>query len=325
MSAVPMVQSREDWLKERLTGIGGSDAAAIVGLSPFTSPFKLFQVKRGMEIDEPETEAMRLGRRLEAGIAEEYAERKGYVLAEAPPFIRSKSHPFMFANLDRLIVESPRGPGGYEGKNLSGFTQLDDGVPDYIWIQCQHYMHVCELAWFGLAMLIGGTRLVDFEIERDDEAIDMLIDSQVEFMRRVESNDPPPMDGSERTSQLLRRMYPEGNGRTIILDDPTAPGRARQIDALKEQEKEIKKGYKAIQQEFIKTLGKNEVAVIPGYGRISYKTTRFDDTVEIDQERLSIEEPAIYAKYATTKAKKPQRRFLTKPIGNQEEEVLDNE
>lgn len=57
--------SREDWLRQRRKSIGGSDAAAIVGLSVWASPYSLWAEKTGKLPDKADNEAMRQGRDLE--------------------------------------------------------------------------------------------------------------------------------------------------------------------------------------------------------------------------------------------------------------------
>ena len=142
----------------------------------------------------------------------------------------------------------------------------------------------------------------------------MLIDGEREFMRRVEIGDPPPPDGMGATGELLKRMYPVGNGRTVILDDPTAAEGARRFDLLKAQAKEVEKAQDAVKQTFQTILGKNEVAILPGYGKVSWKTVRPEDELECDLDRLSKDHPELFAQYVSTKPKRPYRRFLTHPL-----------
>ena len=56
---------REEWLKLRKTGIGGSDAGAVCGLNPYRSPFSVYMDKTSEEVSEDDSEAMRQGRDFE--------------------------------------------------------------------------------------------------------------------------------------------------------------------------------------------------------------------------------------------------------------------
>ena len=64
--------SRPEWLARRRNTIGGSDAAAIVGLSRYGSQYSVFMDKTGRLPDKPDTEAMRQGRDLEEYVASRF-------------------------------------------------------------------------------------------------------------------------------------------------------------------------------------------------------------------------------------------------------------
>lgn len=69
--------SREDWLSERRKTIGGSDAAGIVGLSKWASPYSIWAEKTGRVPEKEDTEAMRQGRDLEEYVAQRWAKESG--------------------------------------------------------------------------------------------------------------------------------------------------------------------------------------------------------------------------------------------------------
>ena len=69
--------SREEWLERRRKTIGGSDAAGIVGLSKWASPFSVWADKTGRTVEKADTEAMRQGRDLEDYVARRWMEKTG--------------------------------------------------------------------------------------------------------------------------------------------------------------------------------------------------------------------------------------------------------
>ena len=69
--------SREEWLRLRKNGIGGSDAGAICGLNPYASAMKVFQDKTTEEVEDVDNESMRQGRDLEAYVAQRFMEETG--------------------------------------------------------------------------------------------------------------------------------------------------------------------------------------------------------------------------------------------------------
>ena len=66
--------SREEWLEFRREGIGGSDAAVVLGLNPFRSLLELYSDKLGLLPDKEDTELMRTGRDLEQYVASRFCE-----------------------------------------------------------------------------------------------------------------------------------------------------------------------------------------------------------------------------------------------------------
>ena len=67
--------NREEWLNERRTGIGGSDAAAVMGLNPWKSPLDVYLDKTGQLMESPDNPALYWGRVLEEVVAREYSLR----------------------------------------------------------------------------------------------------------------------------------------------------------------------------------------------------------------------------------------------------------
>ena len=101
--------SREEWLKKRKCGIGGSDAGAVCGMNPYISPMDVFQDKLSSEIDEGDTEAMRQGRDLEVYVAQRFTEATGLQVRRSNFMYQSEDYPFMLADVDRLVVGEDAG------------------------------------------------------------------------------------------------------------------------------------------------------------------------------------------------------------------------
>src|ERR1700677_3162917 len=95
----------------RLTGIGGSDVAAALGLSRWKTPATLWAEKRGLI--EPEdisgNVAVELGTRLEDVIADMYADRHETKVHRVNQTLRHPTYPFMLAHIDRRIVGERQG------------------------------------------------------------------------------------------------------------------------------------------------------------------------------------------------------------------------
>ena len=70
---------RETWLKIRKTGIGGSDAGAVCGLSPYANAMSVYRDKTSEEVTDTDRECMRQGRDLEEYVARRFTDRKSVV------------------------------------------------------------------------------------------------------------------------------------------------------------------------------------------------------------------------------------------------------
>lgn len=96
--------SREEWLQYRKAGIGGSDAGAICGLNPYRTAMQVYQDKISDACEDIDNEAMRQGREFEDYVARRFMEATGKKVRRANAMFRSKNHPFMLADVDRMIV-----------------------------------------------------------------------------------------------------------------------------------------------------------------------------------------------------------------------------
>src|SRR5690606_15324745 len=93
----------------------------------------------------------------------------------------------------------------------------DEGVPAHVNAQVQHQLDTLDEDRAYVAVLLGGCRLKWAEIHRDDSFIAMLRAECAELWRRIEANEPPPVDASEPTRAALALLYPEDNGLTVAL------------------------------------------------------------------------------------------------------------
>jgi putative phage-type endonuclease len=218
-----MNRDPEAWLEERRTGVGGSDSAATVGLDPWKTALEVYLEKTGqLEAENlDELERVRFGKIMEAPIADEYARRYGVKVRRRNQILRNPAYPWMIANVDRLI-EGQR--IGLECKNVDAMAYRlgdwgepgTDEVPENYLLQCRHYMIVTGFEEWHLAACVGGNRLVCYVIRRDPELDAMLIEGEHAFWQCVESGHAPEPDFSHRsTTELLKKLYPDTDGREI--------------------------------------------------------------------------------------------------------------
>lgn len=207
---------REEWLKHRRHSIGGSDAASIIGLNPWSSPYSVWADKLGKLPEKEDTESMRLGRDLEDYVAKRFTEKTGKKVRRENAIIQNPTYPFAHANVDRMVVGED---AGLECKTTSALNlkKFKGGeYPEHYYVQCVHYMAVTGCQKWYLGVLVLGEGFHDFEIERDEGEIKALMESEEAFWRYVETETPPPTDGFKSTSDAISKMYPESTDEDTV-------------------------------------------------------------------------------------------------------------
>ncbi len=200
--------SREDWLSERRKTIGGSDAAGIVGLSKWASPYSVWAEKTGRIPEKEDTEAMRQGRDLEEYVAQRWAAETGRRVRRVNAILHNPNYPFAHADVDRMVTGFNE---GLECKttfslDLRKFNSVEFPVQYYA--QCVHYLAVTNAERWHLAVLVFGKGFFTYTLERHQAEIDALMRAEENFWRLVESDTPPDMDGSEASAAALQAVFP---------------------------------------------------------------------------------------------------------------------
>ena len=192
--------SYAEWLQVRQSGIGGSDAAPALGLSPWKSPLELWEEKAmGKTQPRQENESMIWGKLLEPIIREEYSRRTGLKVSPLRSMLQAPQMPWMLANVDAIIEDPQKGTGVLEIKTTGAFRAgewSEDRCPDMYALQVAHYLAVTGLDYAVLCVFIGGNELRWVTVQRDDELITSLVDLERIFWERVLTKTPPPVDGS---------------------------------------------------------------------------------------------------------------------------------
>ena len=174
-----MTTDRAQWLAQRRLGIGGSDAAAVLGLSKWKTPLALWQEKSGQAPDDDsDSEPMLCGRVLEPVIRQQYAQRTGRTVRLPEQILAHPQHNWMLANIDGItecgrIVEIKTARTGADWGEAG-----TDQIPQAYLLQVQHYMAVTGCAVADIAVLIGGADYRMYEVQADAELQAMLIDAE---------------------------------------------------------------------------------------------------------------------------------------------------
>lgn len=286
--------SREDWLKERQSGIGGSDASAILGFNPWKSPFELYIEKTSDQVQEIDNEAIHWGNVLEDVVAEEFTRRTGKRVRRRNQMFRHKKHDFMVANIDRDVV-GERALLECKTTNAFNVDQWEgDSIPNAYMCQLQHYMAVLDYEKAYIAVLIGGQKFVWKEIERDDEFIELMIEHERHFWNEhVLKGIAPEIDGTPSASEMLNQLYPEDDGSTIMLQSDDAETLITAIESIKAEVKEKRELQKKYENQLKLMIGDARTGVTPRYEVRNITVT----SNRLDSRKLRKELPDIAEKY----------------------------
>lgn len=265
------IATREEWLTARRFGIGGSDAATMLGLNPYSSPYVLWVDKTDVFSEDKDNQALTWGRRLEGPIGEGFAEDTGLEVRRFPKMLRSKEWPWATVNLDFVV---PSEQAALEVKNV-GHRQSDaweDGkIPDHYGIQGQWECAVTGLPKVYFSALVGGQDLRIVEVKRDDGLIADMMEAGRQFWELVTNETPPAIDGSQATTDLLKAMYPDPTpGSTVDLPG-AAVGLIEQRAAAAQAVKDSKEQLSAIDNALFDLMGDREIGYIDGTPMVTWK------------------------------------------------------
>lgn len=301
-----MLSEKQKEMRE--ASLGSSDAPIVAGVSPYKSPLELYYQLHGElpRYTDEETQAQRIGSKLEPMIAELAAEDLGYKIRRCPTK-RHPKHAFMVASLDFEIVGGIKGPGILECKNR-GASKPFDTLPDDIMLQVVQQMAVTNRDWGIVAVLFGFGVLKTYEVRRDKELEEYLIELEARFMLRVTNSEPPDHTWTPQTVGLLKKLYPTDSGKVIQIEDLRAPavveaylGSKKALDEAEEAKAENEGHLKSWMQDAT-------TATIPGY-TLSWKATK--PSQKFDADAFKEKHPDLWEAY-----QKPipgYRRFSVKP------------
>ncbi len=306
---------REDWLAVRRQGIGSSDAATACGLNPYQSPLELWLIKTGRDGGLPkadpqdEESPMYWGNILEPIVAAHYTKRTGNRVRRINAVLQhpDPSLPWMLANIDREVTGAPD-VQILECKTagINGARLWKDGVPEYVQLQVHHQLAVTGKQAADVAVLLAGQHLEIHRIERDEALIARLIELERRFWHYVETDTPPPADGSDSADTALRVLYPEDKGQTLnFKDDHNLSACFADLLSVRQSIAEQEKLEAQLKQTLQQAIGDASRADFET-GSVTWKKSK--DSVVMDLTRLLKDQPDLQQRYAATKP--GSRRFL---------------
>ncbi len=291
--AVPNVWQRtSQWLALRRTGIGGSDAPAVLGLSPWSTPYDVWEDKTGEAAAKfPDSEAMIWGRVLETAILGEYRRRTGLPTTEVG-LLRHPGTPWLICSPDAVVPQDNAIVEIKTTRHSAGWgDEGTDDIPLHYLVQVHHNLIVSGAARADVAVLIAGSEYRLYHVEPDPELHAQMLDQETEFWRAVERREPPaPKNIGDAVRRWGRIAHPGG----IVA--------TRELVSAIEMLREIRSGIKEdearsdqLKMEIMAALGETADTLVDDAGNVLC-------TWRMDKGRASY----------TVAPKEPSRRFLVK-------------
>ena len=265
--------------RDRRTFLGGTDAAAVLGLSRYRTPLQVWAEKTG--VLEPEDIDhklhVKLGKRLEEVVAELYTEKTGKKVRRVNETLYHPEFPFLGANIDRRVVGEDtvlecKTASSWKGKEFEG----EELPPEHI-LQVVHYLAVTGASKAELAVLIGNHDFMIRTIERDEPMISKLVGREVAFWREFVIPRVMPTLVTKYDDPTLQRLFPNATQPTLALDD-RANQLAETIQAMQQDSKSLDGQIEQMKNEMKQILGDHECGTSARW-QVSWKSqasTRID-------------------------------------------------
>ena len=312
------MQSHEEWLAERATGLGGSDAAAVCGCSPWATPLDVYTEKvqyldgyRGHGGEE--NADMRRGTLLEPVVLQFYTDETGVVVRKPQKALVSVEHPFMRANLDaitidgKIVVEAKTSrwkspPGSNDPAKRWGDPWTAE-VPLVYLFQVQHALVVSGLDLCHVPVLFGDFDFAIYEVPADREFQELMIEQEARFWAMVEARTPPdPINDADVSKRwpISRPTQREATQEGLEIGG--------HLLAVREYFKKLEEFKESLEAELKRIMEEDEELVAGEEVICSWKTAKA--ATRFDAKKFQAEHPELYSQYTYKSA--PSRRFLFK-------------
>lgn len=312
--------ARPDWLEYRRKGLGGSDAAAVLNISPFRTARDLYYDKLGIVTadDQANWVALEVGNLLEPLVARIFAEKTGLKIYQRKCMFQHPHYPWMLADLDYL-VDLPDGTTAILEIKTTNYNAKDkwwyngeEIVPVYYETQGRHYMAVMNLNRVYYCCLYGNNEdeAIIRRIDRDMAYEMELIALEQDFWENnLLAKKPPPYweeDGDLILESLRRVLGPADADAPPVAFDKMQSARVTRFLELREEKavydasvKKVEKEMKRLKALIVADMGKSSSAVTEDGYTVDWKAARTPGIFKDSLERLKAVHPEIYEEFVT--------------------------
>ena len=220
------------WYAERRKGITASEIPVVLGIAPWGSPFNLYWAKRGLDVEDPENEAMEWGHELEDVILRKFAREHPELHVTPGGLYRHGDDPRWMATPDGIAYEGDPESGEpvavvqvkTAGSKEEWGDPGTDQIPPYYVAQVRWEMHVMGVSTAYVPVLFNGRTYREYIVKQDDVDVALMVREAEAFWQRIVDGDPPDVDWRPATNRALKKLHPD-------LDDVEAEVDQKWIDA----------------------------------------------------------------------------------------------
>lgn len=309
------------WLDYRRRGIGGSDVAAIMGLSPFATARDLYFTKRGitpMIYENDNWVAKEVGHRLEDLVAQIFSKKTGFRVYQRKTLFAHPLYPFLQANVDYFYETLDGEIGILECKTCNYNAQdkwANNTVPVNYELQCRHYMSVMNINTAYIACLYGNNenefvyRKIDRDLDYENDIIEQVRYFWEECVQK--GVEPPYTEGGDLVLESIRRHYGEADtsASAVYIDKSFASSLEEyltlreQKSVLSKQVDELDDSMKKLYAPVVDVLGNGCTAVCKNGStvyNITYNPVYRTAISKDNLEKLETVYPVLYSEYVQT-------------------------
>ena len=248
-------------MDDRTKYLGGTDCAAVLGLSRWKTPLIVWGEKTGMIEPEDISKkiAVRMGTKLEDAVCDLFSEETGKKVHKVNETIFHKKYPFLGANIDRKVT---REDADLEAKTASEFKSDEwdgDEIPAEYLLQCHHYLGVTGRRKMYIACLIGNSKFVWKEILRDEKLIAEIISKEVHFWKTFVEPKVMPEIVTSKDGDTLYKLFPNAvKGQEVSLPD-SVNQIIESLQSLGQDKKAVEGQIKKLENELKAKIKDNEI------------------------------------------------------------------
>ena len=307
----------QDFSADRTKYIGGSDIGAILGLSRYRTALQVWMEKTGKDTKKSDSLPMRFGSFAEEFVASEYSRATGFELIHDESIYVHPNYSFMSAHIDRFVrrnaLPSSKSECHHHRDNTNASTPFNrilecktanpfatgewgeagtDQIPMSYLCQCIWYMAITEIGRADLAVLNGNHDFRIYEITKDVELENLVIQKAEHFWHQYILKDIPPPTNNEQDCQIL--FNKSDSTKTIKASQETL-SLTKRLHFLNSEIAAYEKEISGIKQVIMNQMGEAETLVFENEVLATWKSPKPSN--RLDAKKLELEHPELCANY----------------------------